>query len=204
MEQTLDIVQTVILVIGFGLLAYWIKALKGTVEAQAGTIAEQKTFIENLATVLNATDAPKMLERYEALKKLLDHEKEALIAQYEKKIKQQQQVQIFVNSSEKPLLNVIAELMPFVPADKRNSIIQAAKLGEAERIRIEELAKAAPDLIAKTDEVLTRELKDLSEANRLRLNQALHYLGADIASRQEPVSVPLRYPAGTTKKPTNK
>ena len=55
----------------------WLRSLKGAVDAQKETIAAQKEFIQGLQTVLDVTDTPKMLERIEAYKKLVDHEKEA-------------------------------------------------------------------------------------------------------------------------------
>jgi hypothetical protein len=78
-----------IILIGLIVLGVWTKrwidalngtvtALKGTVDAQSQTITSQKTLLENLGNVLNATDTPKMLERLEAYKKFVDHEKDAI------------------------------------------------------------------------------------------------------------------------------
>jgi len=55
----------------------WLRSLKGAVDAQKETIVAQKEFIQALQTFLDVTDTPKMLERIEAYKKLVDHQKEA-------------------------------------------------------------------------------------------------------------------------------
>ena len=56
----------------------WLRSLKGAVDAQKETIAAQREFIQGLQTILDASDTPKMLERVEAYKKFVDHEKERI------------------------------------------------------------------------------------------------------------------------------
>jgi hypothetical protein len=92
MIEALLITQTVIYLLGIGGLAYWVRkwfrALEGALDAQRATIEAQKIFMESLSTFLNIADAPKMAERYEAFKKMVEHEKNLAFAEYERKLKE--------------------------------------------------------------------------------------------------------------------
>src|SRR5437899_2955560 len=93
MIEALLIAQTVIYVLGIGGLARWvykwINALKGVVEAQQKTIDAQKVWLEGFVNFLNIADAPKMAERYEAFKKMVDHEKDVFTKQYEREFQKE-------------------------------------------------------------------------------------------------------------------
>jgi peptidoglycan hydrolase CwlO-like protein len=55
----------------------------GAIDAQGKTIAALQAFIQGLQTVLNATDTPKMLERFENYKKIVDLETDAIKQRFE-------------------------------------------------------------------------------------------------------------------------
>jgi hypothetical protein len=92
--EALLIAQIAISVVGIGGLVYWMrkwfKALEGAVNAQKNTIEAQKAHIEGMANFLNIADAPRMAERYEAYKKILDAEKDAWMKANERKIQGEQ------------------------------------------------------------------------------------------------------------------
>jgi hypothetical protein len=156
-REIFDIVQTIILLVGFGGLAYWLRrwiiALKGAVDAQRATIDAQKVFIESMA-------APKMLERYEAYRKLVDHEKDAALAQYEKQL---QELRSSPSSADNQIFDVVAEVMAFVPAEKRIRIIESATLPVSHSERLARIAVTAPDLVAQANKAATESLKKLEE-----------------------------------------
>ena len=63
--------------------------LKGAVDAQKETIVTQKEFRQGLQTVLDATDSPKMLERFEAYKKLNDLAADAVKQDLERRLSEE-------------------------------------------------------------------------------------------------------------------
>ena len=85
----LDTVLQGINLVGLGLLGWLIYALKQTVDAQKKTIDAQETHIANITKVLDIVDAPRMAERYEAYKKILDAEKEAYIKDARRQIQEE-------------------------------------------------------------------------------------------------------------------
>jgi len=84
---TSEVIQTIIYLGGLSGVVYWagkwFHALKGAIEAQKTTIDAQRAIIEGMANFMNVADAPKMAERYEAYKKIVDLEKDAIRKQTE-------------------------------------------------------------------------------------------------------------------------
>jgi len=180
-SQILDIVQTTVFVVGFVSLAYWIRgwitALKGVVDAQKATIDTQKVFIDNMSTLLTLTDAPKMLERYEAYKKITDHDKEATLKQYEKQFQEERNQ--LSNSDTKLLdgpadkvvevqiLSIIWDLIPFVPSENRQQIIDSATVPPRFKELLRRIAASTVDLPAEETRHRRDQLqKELDESKK--------------------------------------
>lgn len=163
-SESLEVAQTVILLVGFGVLIYWfrqwISALRGALEAQRVTIEAQKVFIDNMSTLLNVTDAPKMLERYEAYKKMVDYEKEAMLQEHQE-----------TELAEDGLIGIVTDLLPYIPSEKRDDLIAPAKIPSRHKEMLARLAKAAPDFQAETRErarkALQEEIAELQKQKRL-------------------------------------
>ena len=90
---TSEVIQTIIYLGGLSGVVYWagkwFHALKGAIEAQKTTIGAQQSMIEGMANFMNIVDAPKMAERYEAYKKIVDQEKDAILKQMENQFEQE-------------------------------------------------------------------------------------------------------------------
>jgi len=68
----------------------WFHALNGAVEAQKTTIDAQRAIIEGMANFLNVGDTPKVAERYEAYKKIVDLEKDARLKHIENQFQEKE------------------------------------------------------------------------------------------------------------------
>jgi len=90
---TSEVIQTIIYLGGLSGVVYWagkwFHALKGAIEAQKTTIGAQQSMIEGMANFMNIVDAPKMAERYEAYRKIVDQEKDAILKQMENQFEQE-------------------------------------------------------------------------------------------------------------------
>ena len=163
-SEGLEVAQIVIVLVGFGGLIYWLRqwisSLRGALEAHRATIEAQKVFIENMSTLLNVTDAPKMLERYEAYKKMVDYEKEALLREHQEK-----------ELAEEGLIGLVTELLPYIPLEKRDELLASAKMPTRHKEMLARLATAAPDFQAEAREkarkVLREELEESEKQLRL-------------------------------------
>jgi hypothetical protein len=132
--DTIAIIAAGVNLIALGGFAWWIvgwlRSLKGAVEAQKETIAAQKEFIQGLQTVLDVTDTPKMLERVEAYKKLVDHEKEAAMSQMKRELTEEKNKStesslrqlIHLNEQVTKVAGLLADVLPFVPPEDRAKI----------------------------------------------------------------------------------
>jgi len=128
--------------LALGILAYWIRSLKGAVDAQRETIAAQKQFIEGLKTVLDTTDTPKMLERVEAIKKFVEHEKEAFVRDVKLKVER------YLNQSsaiDALMSDALISLIPYIPILQRNMAIDSMKVPDEIKNTLKEFADRAPD-----------------------------------------------------------
>lgn len=141
LSEVLQAIQIAILLLGFSGLVIWLRqwifALRGALQAQNATIDTQKIVIESMSNFLTVADAPKMLERYEAYKKLVDHEKEAILRKQEGK-----------EFSEQGLLGMIIDMLPYVPSAQRGELLASAKISALDKEQLNRVAKVAPDLLA--------------------------------------------------------
>ncbi len=159
--NTGEIVLLVVYILGTCGLGYWISALKGAVSAQEKTIVAQGESLKNLQSllqtmqiVLESTDAPKMLERFEAYRKLVDEEKAVVLQQHarrfdeEKKHLSQSAVKFFREVSEvtSSAFSLIVDLMLYAPPELRKKIIDSSKLPPDYQAMVHRSADAAPDL----------------------------------------------------------
>jgi hypothetical protein len=156
-----NILQAIIL-IGLFILGIWTKrwilalngeiaALKGTVDAQSQIIAAQNTLLTNLGTVLNAADTPKMLERVEAYKKFVDHEKEVWMNQIKRELTETQSSQhqvMHLNELVTSIAGVLAGILPFVPPEVRAKFLDELSNDISPQLndRLHHFARVAPDL----------------------------------------------------------
>jgi hypothetical protein len=83
------LVVQIINLVGLGGLGWLVATFKRAVQAQKDTIDAQKAHLEGMATFLNVADAPKMAERYEAYRQILDAEKDAFIKKAERKLEEE-------------------------------------------------------------------------------------------------------------------
>ena len=92
-SEVIGVVQAIIYLGGLAGAIYWartwFRALKGAVQAQKTTIDAQQAIIEGMANFMNIADAPKMAERYEAYKKTVDLEKDAILKQFENQFQEE-------------------------------------------------------------------------------------------------------------------
>jgi len=105
--------------------------LNGTVDAQGKTIAAQKEFIQGLHIVLDATDIPRMQQRFESYKKLVVQEKKALRLDLEKRLSEErdkidqiggrtvERLSDYAQSLLSDYVALVAELMPYAPLAER-------------------------------------------------------------------------------------
>jgi hypothetical protein len=117
--ETIAIIQTIIYLAGIGGVVYWGRkwylALQGAVAAQKTTIDAQKAFMESMAMFLNIADAPKMSERYEAYRKLVDHEKEVILKRFSEEKKEFLERLDDSDVGITNLLAVVRGMTPYVP-----------------------------------------------------------------------------------------
>jgi hypothetical protein len=158
MHDVIVIIAGLVNLVALGGFAYWARgwftALKGAVDAQKETIAAQKEFIEGLRTILDATDTPKMFERFEAYKKLVDQEKEAFQQNAEHKLTEQREwmsaTEIAVSKAMSTVIssyiNIIGALMPYAPRNARTAAVEATSLDKGFKETLLTLADHAPNL----------------------------------------------------------
>jgi hypothetical protein len=179
----------VITVLGLGGVLVWmgrtIKAMKGTVDAQAETIKAQaekmssmETLLKAMDTVLKSTDETKMLERLEAYKRFVDHEREAdtkkLTAAFEReKANLESGSKLFAEASQAligSLLDFGTSTLPYVPKAQRREFIEridAPGAGPVLRKVLHRYAEQAPDLSDRGLSFALRALQDVrDEASR--------------------------------------
>lgn len=149
-------IQVVLNFFGFVGVIYWLvrqmKALRGAVEAQEQTIRAQaegmkaqsevlkslEGLLRTMRVVLESTDEPKMLERVRAYKEFVDKEKEAALnhqaQEFEEKknlmTAEQQRTFRLITELETTLVNILADLFPYIPSEERLSLINSISLPE--------------------------------------------------------------------------
>jgi hypothetical protein len=150
LHDIIVIIAALINLIVFGGCAYWVvcwlRSLKGTVDAQAETIS-------TLKTILDVTDTPKMLERLEAYKKFVDHEKEVLEQSFRRQLEKEKQKSSqsgvaalqATASLVAGMTNIIALLMPYVPREERKKAIETRNFDDQFEAILHRLAEEAPD-----------------------------------------------------------
>lgn len=186
MDQLSWWIQTILYLIFIGIVLYQVQVLKVTLKAQKDAMAAQTAAVSaqqvtlgNLSnllgtmdTVLSSVDAPKMLARYEAYKKILEEEKEAAIRQGDKMAlyaldKCKEEIEFWTRSC----LNISYSLLPYVPPFERMRIIDSFKLENHEDFRqfFYKLQEWAPDFSTKENRKIA-SAEDLL-AQTIRSNQ---------------------------------
>jgi hypothetical protein len=149
--DTIANIAAVVNLIGLGGFAWlirgWFRSLKGTVETQAQTISTLKTVIDTM-------DLPKMLERFEAFKKITDRQKEAEVEEIERKFSEQQAA--FVQSGEESkkgyeqdridFIDLILDLMPYVRKEIRYKVIASSNFSDEVKHTLQDTARKTLDL----------------------------------------------------------
>jgi hypothetical protein len=148
--DTIAIVAAGVNVIALGGFAWWIvgwlRSLKGAVDAQRVTIAAQKEFIQGLQALLELTDSPKMLERYEAYKKIVDHEKESLKRALEARRAEAQGKLASAEIWSDDMINLFFDLTPYVAEQDRTTVIESTQLSDSAKMIMRRFANLIPDL----------------------------------------------------------
>jgi TolA-binding protein len=145
-----------------------INAMKGAVAAQEKTIAAQaesmnaqrnalqglEALLKNMQMLLESIDEPKMLQRLQAYKAIVDTESKVLLEKQSRHLEERKELmtrehQRLMAGLLKALVDVLAKLFPYVPRDERTGLINSIALPEpfnAEEIRegLRQLAEAAP------------------------------------------------------------
>jgi len=125
----------------------WIKSLQGTVEAQQATISA----FQNLLSVV---DLPQMQKRFEAYKKIFDHEKELLQQKFDRETAEYKQ-QLSQTGFEmlkaaqgitRDYMGVIAALIPYVPREVRREAIEKNVADPGIKDALNRIADGAPEL----------------------------------------------------------
>jgi hypothetical protein len=135
-------------------LGMWIRHLRNAITAQQTTIAAQQTLLQNMGLVVDATDVRKMHERFEAYRKLVDNEKDAMQREHDRRLidqrKKTSQAFIEVNENYSGMFSAytlfVAEIMPYVPVKRRREVIEDSRLDADTRVILQRLADEAPDL----------------------------------------------------------
>ena len=120
-------------------IAGWICSLRDAVDAQGETIKAQKNLLEDLRTVLEATDTPKMFEGWEAYKKIVDHEKETWEQSFKRQWNEEKQ-----KSSR--AMDIIAAFMPYVPSEQRKKTVERIDFDDQIKGILLRLVDQAPDI----------------------------------------------------------
>jgi hypothetical protein len=103
---------------------------------------------------LNAADTPKMLERFESYRKLVDQEKEAALTQAKRELAEDKnksvesslQAVIYLNEHVTNLVDLVGRLVPFVPPKDRPTLLDSIDFRPRLKDRMIRLAHEAPDL----------------------------------------------------------
>jgi hypothetical protein len=152
-----DWILLVVYLFGILGLGWWIKILKGAVDAQRKTIEAQGTILTEfkdlsatMKGVLESTDEPKMLERVKAYKEFVDREKEAAITELGKKSEQGFRMTIeAIKGLISGQIEVFSNLVSYVPVELRRRIIDSLRLeGNPPELKdgFHKLAEGAIDL----------------------------------------------------------
>jgi hypothetical protein len=153
MSNLIVVILQVINFLGLVVLGFWTKrwicSLQGTVNAQKETISALKE-------IINTTDTPEMLKRFESYRKLVDHENQALQDEYKRKLATQKdemsQSKVEVMKYSQNIINgfihVFSRLMPYAPMEARSKAIGSSNLEHGFKELLERLAKAAPQISA--------------------------------------------------------
>jgi len=121
-------------------LGWWIKLLRGAIDAQGKTIETQGKTIEAQGDILNefksltstmrelveSTNAPKMLERVKAYEEFVDKEKEVAIkSEREKAVGGMEEIKVRLLDEAITRLGTFSKLIMYVPPDNRKEIIDS-------------------------------------------------------------------------------
>jgi len=147
-------IQGIVFILGFSGVVYWLSrmagALKGAVDAQEKIIAAQGELLKTMKDVLESTDEPKMLERIQAYKEFVNEEKQAELQKqaqhFTEKEDQTTDVLEYMNSAIGGLIEISTAMLPYVPSNDRDKLIDLAKLPTSLKGRLQQIAKKAPQL----------------------------------------------------------
>ena len=207
MVETLLLVQTVLYILGLGGLVYWltrqIRALQGTLDAQAETIKAQgemltsfETLVRTIQGVLESTDEPKMLARLKAYKEFVDREKETALQDQARQFSEEKEKMSQAQLESLELLNSVAlgyidfagKLLPYVPLEERKKRIDELDLPGSIKKRLYRMAETAPDLSARRESPYARLLRFPPPREEGTIPEVLKRLGAQV--KPEDRSIP--------------
>ena len=137
-------------------LGVWVRHLRNAITAQKETISAQHTLLETMRLVVDATDVKKMQERFEAYKKVVDIEKDAMQRDHDRRLVDQTEKSsravIELNEEYSRMFSAytlfVAEIMPYIPKKRRREVIEESRLDADTRLILERLADEAPELSA--------------------------------------------------------
>ena len=149
--EILVAIQIALTVLGFGGVVTW---LHRQITALNGTISAHQRTIEAMNHLVNAIDAPGMLRRFEAYKKLVDHEKELLLKTSATQAQELQRGKTeWLVEHMSAFFGLAADFLPYVPIQIRRDFIERLKLpsgqsADAFKGALLHLSKEAPNLHA--------------------------------------------------------
>jgi len=136
--QVINLLGLIILAV---FMKRWIDALKGTVDTQQQTIAALKS-------LMDASDTPAMLKRFESYRRLVDHEKQAIQENFERALAEQKikisESQIETGNLFGSVYEIASRLMPYVPIEDRQKLLETSDIAPALIKPLARLADEAP------------------------------------------------------------
>ncbi len=162
-KSILEFILLVVYPFGILLVGWWIKALKGAVEAQGKTIEAQgmtikaqgailtefKDLSATMKGVLESTDEPKMLERLQAYKEIVDREKAAAITELKKQFAEGFRINVeAIKDLVDAEIEVFGRLVSYVPVEERRNLIDSLRLKGNPGLKdgLHKVAEVAADL----------------------------------------------------------
>jgi hypothetical protein len=151
--EILIVVNLAVSLVGGAIVVKWVRALKGTVDAQAETITTIQKVNETVLNVFTALDPERYAREVATYKDLADKKTTALVEEAQRQAEAQRtaladkagQVMVTLSEMYGEALGLAVGFMPWVPKKRRADMVAEAKLPGDVKKNVMDLAEKAPD-----------------------------------------------------------
>ena len=133
-------------IIGALIVGRWVYALKGTIEAQAATIATIQQVNETVVKVFMALDPERFIRHVTAYQELADRNAAAIVKDAERKFREERTAALDrMTENYGQALEIALRFMPWVSKSHRAQEIAETKLPDNVKTMLTEMADKAPE-----------------------------------------------------------